>query len=123
MSGKKLFVIVILIAACTGCADGVSAERRYTGTLTGCGAPLPATLNRLGDGFAFTPGNGALTLRGTVAPDGGLRGALNTQPAGRPPYLLALTGRIDAAAVALRYTTPHCTATGSLAVVPVSLLP
>ena len=106
-----------------GCGLPGSRQQRYAGTLAGCGGGLPATLVRVQDTFAFTPGDGALLLRGTIAADGTLAATLDTQPPGKPPYELAVRGRIDAAAATLRYATPTCTASGTLAHVPEELLP
>jgi hypothetical protein len=106
-----------LLAACLlgGCAGaaratGQPAGLRYAGTLRGCGSSQPASLSRSGDSFAFAPGDGALVLRGTLAADGSFSATLNTQPAGKPAYLLVVQGRADAGAATLRYSTPRCAA-------------
>ncbi len=108
MLGTGMLVLVLAVAGCA------AAPRRFAGTLAGCGAPLTATLTRAGDAFAFAPGDGPLVLRGQVAADGTLSGSLNTQPPGKPAYMLAVAGRLAPGGATLTYTTPRCTATGEL---------
>ena len=119
MSFRLVFLVPLTLAlltilALTACITPAAARQRYTGQLAGCAAPMPATLVRQRDRFAFTPDNGALMLRGRITPDGHLAATLNTQPPGKPPYVLAVEGTIDGAAARLRYTTPRCAATGTL---------
>ena len=64
--------------------------------------------------LSFAPGDGALILRGAVAADGGLAGELNTQPPGKPPFLLTVHGHLDEARATLTYATPRCTTTATL---------
>jgi hypothetical protein len=106
-----------------GCSTALTQQTRYAGTLTGCGAPMPASLVRNGAAFAFAPGDGVLVIRGTVAPDGGVSGTLNTQPPGKPPFALSVRGRLDPAGAALTYATPRCQASGRLPAVAASILP
>ncbi|MDA8253602.1 MAG: hypothetical protein M0Z28_31115 [Rhodospirillales bacterium] len=114
---------LFLSLALTGCGAALNAQQRYSGTLAGCGETMSATLTRVGDGFAFAAADQSLLLRGKIMPDGRFSGSLDTQPAGKPPYVLSVTGRFGAAAAELRYSTPRCTATGRLDLVPVRLLP
>ena len=104
--------LALAVCACAARAH----EQRYTGALDGCGIST-ATLNRQGDEAAFTPGDGVLVLRGTVGADGSLIATLNTQPAGKPPYMLKVQARFAGESAAVTYTTPKCTAQGSLALV------
>jgi len=106
-----------------GCSTALSEQTRYHGTLTGCGAPIPASLVRDGATFAFAPGDGVLVIKGTVAPDGSVSGALNIQPPGKPPFALTIRGRLDPAGAELSYASPRCQASGRLPAVPVSILP
>ena len=96
-------------------------EQRFTGALDGCGAS-PATLTRVGGDVAFAPSDGVLVLHGAVAADGAVTAALNTQPPGKPPYLLTLRGRLDAESAVLTYATPGCVAHGTLRRVHPALL-
>ena len=106
-----------------GCGAPLTLERRYTGTLAGCPAALPSTLTRKLAAFAFAPGDGSLIIRGTLAPDGSFDASRNTQPPGKPPFLLRVQGTLDAAGADVTYTTPRCTATGHMTIIPVHLLP
>ena len=99
---------------CVGaCASPTPHEQRFTGALDGCGARA-ATLTRMGESITFTPSDGVLVLPGTVAADGAVAAALNTQLPGKPPFLLTLHGRMDAERAELTYATPRCTAHGTL---------
>lgn len=118
--GTGLVLLVLLLGAC---GVPVTLQRRYVGTLTGCGAALPATLVRLRDGFAFSPGDSSLLLRGGIGADGTLAGSLNTQPPGKPPWLLAVAGKLTPTSASVTYTTPRCVAAGTLAVVKLRVLP
>ncbi len=112
-----------LLVFLSECGADISAQRRYTGSLAGCDGTMTATLTLIGNQFAFAPANGALVIRGTVAANGSLSGSLDTQPAGKPPYLLTVAGTAAREAVTLTYVTPRCTAQGTLALRPASLLP
>ncbi len=76
-----------------------------------------------GGDFAFAPGDGVLVIRGKVGPDGALEGNLNTQPAGKPAYVLGVTGRLSMHTATLTYVTPRCQYQATLTEVPVSALP
>src|SRR5206468_3137486 len=91
----------------------MSDQQRYTGTVNGCGAAA-ATFTRVGGQFAFAPTDGVLILRGTVAADGAFAGSLNTQPPGKAPFVLAVSGKVDAETVALSYRTPQCQVAATL---------
>lgn len=112
----------ILLAVLAGCST-LAAQSRYRGTIAGCGEAMPATLVREGKRFAFTPGDGVLEIHGTVAADGSFAGTLNTQPAGKAPFELKVSGRLDAKGATFAYSTPRCQTSGRLVLVPVSLLP
>lgn len=118
-----LATLPTLTLGLTACTTQASLQQRFVGPLRGCGAGQAATLTRIGADFAFAPDNGALLIRGRVARDGSLAGQFNTQPAGKPPYVLAVSGRIADGTATLRYVTPHCTAEGRLHLVPARLLP
>jgi hypothetical protein len=105
--------LLLLVVALGGCGGRVVHQDRYTGSLPGCGLAA-ATLTRAGDQFAFAPGDGVLTIRGTIAPDGSIAGTLNTQPPDKPAFLLSLHGTIGAASATLDYATPRCHARGTL---------
>lgn len=101
---------LLLAGVLAGCGQRPAAHpQRYAGRLAGCG-DVPASLVRVGNSFSFAPGDGVLVIRGAVAPDGGVAGALNTQPPGKPAFPLRVTGRIDGAQAVLDYTTPRCAA-------------
>ena len=102
-----MLVATVVLPACMG------PETRFTGALDGCGVTT-ATLIQRGAAAQFVPGDGTLVLTGTVAADGTLSASLNTQPPGKPPYLLSVSGHLDAAAATLTYVTPRCTAHGTL---------
>jgi hypothetical protein len=110
-----------------GCADENTGERRYVGALAGCeafaGASHNATLTRNADVVVFTPDDGTLMLTGTLAADGTLMLRRNTQPAGKPPYVLTVSGRVAAGQATLTYVTPRCQAHGVLRLVPKTLTP
>lgn len=116
-------VALMLALALAGCSPRLAAQQRYTGTLTGCGAPMPATLTRLNDAFAFTPDNGPLLMRGLVTAEGQLSGSLNTAAPNKPPYVLALTGQIGKNDATVQYATPRCIAKGKLTLRPATLMP
>ncbi len=106
------------------CSAPLSVEQRYVGTLNGCGAPQTATLVRRRTSFAFAPDTaGPLVLHGSVGQDGTIDGGLNTQPPGKPPYLLRVTGTLGPHQASVSYVTPRCTATGQLDLRPKTLLP
>ena len=104
--------LLTLAFALDGC--GAVGQLHYTGALPGCGLAT-ATLTQHGDAFVFTPGDGVLMISGAVAADGSFTGALNTQPAGKPPFLLSVHGRIGVEQATLDYTTPRCTAHATFA--------
>ena len=107
----------LAMAALAGCGGQATPHPlRYTGALPGCGLAA-ATLARQGDSFTFTPGDGVLTIPGKIAADGGFSGSFNTQPPGKPPFVLSVAGRIDADLATLDYTTPRCRAHATLTVV------
>jgi hypothetical protein len=106
--------IGLALVAVAGCTGAPVEQGRYTGIVSDCGEPQPATLVRMGDRFVFTPGDGAIVLRGQVAIGGVLAATLNTQPPGKPPYLVTLTGRMDDRTAELWYATPRCTSHGRL---------
>jgi hypothetical protein len=111
-----------LTLALGGCASGKMAhEVRYTGPLPGCGVNA-ATLTRLAGSFAFAPGDGVLTIQGTVAANGSFAGTLNTQPPTKPPFLLTVNGRFEGERATLDYATPRCRAAATLARVHPPLL-
>ncbi len=120
---RSTLVVAVALATLAGCGTGLSAQRRYVGTLAGCDGNGTATLTRIRNEFAFAPNDGALLIRGTVAADGSLRGTLNTQPPGKPPYMLIVTGQATKDVVTVTYATPQCTAHGSLKLRPVTLMP
>lgn len=120
---RRIVMSTCLLAMLAGCAAGASVQRRYTGTLAGCDGTMTGTLTRIGNEFAFAPGNGSLLIRGTVAADGRLAGQLDTQPPGKPPYMLRVSGTAAEDAITVTYETPRCTARGRLSLRPVSLLP
>ena len=111
---------LVLVAACT---TPINVERRYTGTLMGCEDVMTATLTRIRNDFAFTPGDSALVIRGAIGPDGTLAGRFNTQPVGKPAYLLTVSGHAIADSATVAYVTPRCTAHGTLPRRPVSVMP
>jgi hypothetical protein len=102
------------MALLAACGVPTSQQTRYTGPLAGCGLAGTATLTRIGDSFAFAPADGVLVLRGQVAPNGSLSATLNTQPAGKPAYVLTVRGRLDDESAVLLYTTPRCAAAATL---------
>lgn len=112
------------IMCVSSCSAQLSVEQRYVGTLSGCGAPQTATLVRRRAAFAFTPATDSpLVVRGSVAKDGTIEGQLNTQPPGKPPYLLGVTGTLGPRQASVTYVTPRCTASGRLDLRPKTLLP
>ena len=119
----QLQVVAVLLVALSGCSTSLNAQSRYVGTLTGCDGAMPATLTRIRNEFAFASDAGAQVIRGTVAADGTLAGQFNTQPPGKPPFVLRVTGQAAPDAVTVVYATPRCTAQGRLTLRPVTLLP
>ena len=118
-------LLALLVAAC---ATPLARQARYTGALAGCGAAQTSTLTRVaergGNGsFAFAPADGSLIVRGTVAPDGTLRGSLNTQPPGKPPFMLQVQGLAGTETADVTYITPTCRAEAHLRRVPTRILP
>ena len=113
---------IVAVYGLAGCGTAGTREIRYAGRLAGCGPATPATLTRIGDGFAFAPSDGALILRGRVAADGAFEGALNTQPPGKPAFALTVRGQVGPDGVALSYATPRCAASATLARVRPDLL-
>jgi hypothetical protein len=98
-----------------GCGVHHVAEvARYTGALPGCGL-ADSTLVRQGPQFTFTPGDGVLTIEGTVAADGSFTGALNTQGVGKPPFLLQVQGKLQDEQARVDYVTPRCRASATFA--------
>lgn len=117
-------VALVAIISISACSASLSVEQRYVGTLSGCGAPQTATLVRRRAVFAFAPDSGGpLVVRGSVAPDGTIAGQINTQPPGKPPYLLRVTGTLGPLQASVSYVTPRCTASGQLELRPKTLLP
>ena len=110
--GKWAALALLLVPA--GCAGGStgSAEMRYTGTLPGCGLGASTLVRRYGD-FSFAPGDGALTIQGTVAADGSYSGTLDTQPKDKPAYVLGVQGKIADETATVVYVTPRCRAEGT----------
>jgi hypothetical protein len=102
---------VTMTLSLAACAPGNDA--RYIGALPGCGLGA-STLAHHADHVAFTPGDGALVLQGAVGPDGGFAATLNTQPPGKPEYLLRVSGRIAGDQARVEYVTPRCHATATL---------
>ncbi len=107
---------MLLLGGLAGCGAVAPAapEARYAGALPDCGGPA-ASLSRRGDVFAFAPGDGSLVIRGRVQGDGGFAGALNTQPPGKPAFVLTVRGRLTEDAATLRFATPRCHADATLA--------
>jgi hypothetical protein len=115
-------IVLLLPGGCGMAGTAPPAEQRFAGWLAGCGESSAATLTRIGDSVAFAPADGVLVLRGTVAADGGFTARLNTQPPGKPAFLLTASGMLTADAAAVRYATPRCPlATATLARVRPSL--
>jgi hypothetical protein len=106
-------VTIAVVATLSGCAPSGEGGR-YSGTLAGCGLAA-ATLVRTDSRFAFSPGDGALTIVGTVGTDGGFAGTLNTQPPDKAPFVLSVRGRIAAEQASVDYATPRCRASAMLA--------
>lgn len=104
-------------AVLAGCGPHpLTYSERYAGRLSGC-EDVPASLVRTGDSFSFAPGDGVLVIRGTVSPDGGIDAVLNTQPAGKPAFVLRVSGRLERTRAVLDYTTPRCAAHAVLSAV------
>jgi len=116
MAGVSMAVVPTLC----GCAPGGEGAR-YSGALPGCGLAA-ATVVRTDDRFAFSPGDGALTIVGTVAADGGFAGTLNTQAPDKTPFVLSVRGRIASEQASVDYATPRCRASALLARVHPPLL-
>ncbi len=114
----RVAVAPVLVLA--GCALG-EPSARYTGTLAACGLAA-ATLVRIDNKFAFSPGDGALTVEGTVAANGGFAGTLNTQPPDKAPFVLSVRGRILGEMATVDYTTPRCRASAQFNLVHPPLL-
>jgi hypothetical protein len=107
----------LVLSGCEPAGEGV----RYIGSLPGCGLAA-ATLVRTADRFAFSPDDGALTIAGAIAADGGFAGTLNTQPPDKAPFVLSVSGRMAGEQASVTYTTPRCRATATLARVHPPLL-
>lgn len=122
---KRSRTIALIVMMClASCSASLSVEHRYVGTLSGCGAPQTATLVRRRTTFAFAPDTDSpLVVRGSVGQDGTIKGELNTQPPGKPPYLLSVTGTLGPRQASVSYVTPRCTASGRLDLRPKTLLP
>jgi hypothetical protein len=119
---STLRYVAAWVLVLSGCAAGkVAHEVRYTGALPGCGLTA-ATLTRLASGFSFTPGDGVLTIQGTVAADGSFAGTLNTQPPTKPPFPLTVRGQFEGERATLDYSTPRCHDSATLARVHPPLL-
>jgi hypothetical protein len=109
-------------AGLCGCAESVRGYGvRYVGPLPGCDLAT-VTLARKGTQFAFSPGDGALVIAGAIGADGRFTATLNTAQPGRPDFLLQVSGRFAGAQAEVKYVTPRCTATGTLALVHPPLL-
>ena len=107
------FYLVFWVALLGGGATVAGGARqptllRFAGQLSGCGETTAATLTRTADAVSFAPSDGVLVLRGTVAADGAFTARLNTQPPGKPPFLLTATGQVDAESATVSYVTPRC---------------
>jgi hypothetical protein len=103
------------VLALGGCGYGPAPHLvRYVGPLPSCGLAT-ATLARQGPGFAFSPGDGVLSIQGAVAADGGFSGTLNTQAPDKPAFLLTVSGRIAEDSATIDYATPRCRAHAVLA--------
>ena len=111
--------VVLALAGCGGPA--APHPLRYTGALAGCGLAA-ATLAQQGPAFTFTPGDGVLTIGGSIGADGSFQGTLNTQPAGKPAFVLQVRGRIAGESATVDYTTPRCHAHATLTLVHPALL-
>jgi hypothetical protein len=100
---------VVMVAALLlgGCGGGAVRSGRYTGALPACGLSA-ATLIQQNDKFAFTPGDGVLTIAGAVAADGHFTGELNTQPPNKPAFVLHVQGTIGDEGATVDYLTPRC---------------
>lgn len=110
--------LTAVAAGLAGCAAATaSTPMRYTGVLGGCGG-IPATFTRVAGGFAFAPGDGSLVIRGPVAADGRFSGTLNTQPPGKPPFVLAVSGVASEQAATVSYVSPRCRADAALRPAP-----
>jgi hypothetical protein len=116
-------VVITVLVLVAGCSVPATLQRRYVGELAGCEGATTATLTRIRNQFAFTPADSALVIRGTIGPDGTLAGSLDTQPAGNPAYVLAVSGQIGDDSARVTYATPRCTARGTLARRRISVLP
>jgi hypothetical protein len=113
--------VALTLAVLGGCGLAPAGhEVRYTGALPECGSSA-ATLTRQGSEFVFAPTDGSLVIHGIVAADGGFAGQLNTQPPGKPPFLLAVTGHLADESATLSYSTPRCRAEATLARVHMGL--
>ncbi len=115
---ERVSIAVALgLSGCAPAGEGV----RYTGALPGCGLAA-STLVRTGERFAFSPGDGALTIVGVVAADGGFGATLNTQPPDKAPFVLSVSGRMAEEQASVTYATPRCRAATTLARVHPPLL-
>ncbi len=147
--GKTRAAAWVCGAACAavlaGCGTALSREARYTGDLTpqgACGTVGHGTLTVIGQQVAFTPTDGVLLLRGTLAPDGTAHAELTTAGAGHggdalsgapaaapkagdakagepkagghKPFVMTLTAKVAEETVAGSYATPRCTFTVAL---------
>ncbi len=123
----RTIFICLLVLTITSCGS-LNRERRYVGIISDCGVNGHSTLTYVpighGEGrFAFAPGDGALIIRGSVARGGEMAGNLNTQPAGKAPFILSVGGKIRKDSADVTYSTATCRAQGQFQLVPVTLGP
>jgi hypothetical protein len=109
------WLIQLVASGATACGalpspSAMPPQQRFTGQMSGgqAGCEGPATLTQAGNEFVFTPGDGVLAVRGTVAGDGALNGQFNSQPPGKPSYVLTVRGRVGEESADLVYQTPRC---------------
>ncbi len=115
---------MILAAASilSGCSERMQGyDARYVGAFPGCDMKT-ATLARRADRFVFTPGDGALAIEGPIGADGTFTGTLNTQPPGKPEFILRVEGSISVEQAWVDYVNPRCQTSTTLARVHPPLL-
>lgn len=114
LRGLVLLAVAGVVAACSG--------GRFIGPVTAvggvCAPPARGVLLARSGQFLFTPDEGVLTVRGTLAPDGSLRGSGGFEGRGAQGESHALTvtfdGRIVGDRVEGTLHRPGCTQTVSL---------
>lgn len=103
-------LIAIGAGSLAGCEQRVTPHaQRYSGRLSGCG-DVPASLVSADRSFSFVPGDGVLVIRGDIGPDSAFDAVLNTQPAGKPAFVLRVSGRLGPTQAMVDYATPRCRA-------------